>query len=219
MPVLVGQSGSLSGCPGPWGGGIREGGGSSPGGNSQLAMTWGSGKRLENKHALGLGGAALTAQCGRGQLPRAWGQLPRAVPNQHSPLCAGQLANTVPRDFFVTSELPAVTPRPFQDKDYALVECAAGGPRFLKNKSCTRSRGRPATQLDSFCLLTLSKMLGFSYARTRPKNTSIHKYFCIHKAGNKTLFSKCGGSVQLKIYCQHRTSFSVSHSFQHQVCH
>lgn len=39
---------------------------SSPGGNSQLAMTWGSGKRLENKHALGLGGAALTAQCGRG---------------------------------------------------------------------------------------------------------------------------------------------------------
>lgn len=66
MPVLVGQSGSLSGCRGPWGRGIREGGGSSPGGNSQLAMTWGSGKRLENKHALGLGGAALTAQCGRG---------------------------------------------------------------------------------------------------------------------------------------------------------
>lgn len=51
----------------------RAVGGRHPGGRGEqprreqpAAMTWGSGKRLENKHALGLGGAALTAQCGRG---------------------------------------------------------------------------------------------------------------------------------------------------------
>lgn len=125
-----------------------------------------------------------------------WGPFPTTP---HSPslkscllLCAGQLANTVLRDFFVTSKLPAVTPKPFWGKDYVLVE-RLEGQLILKEESCLHSLGRPATQLYSFC-----KNVRFQLARTHMKNTSIHKYSCIHEAGNKTLFSKCGGSTKNK---------------------